>query len=324
MELAGLALRTPVIAAYDIRRGMFQGGGLVMRSIVNVIVVYLWLGNIVAAQPQSQRPQGERITILTSIQLPIAAPRTEVLTALPGAAQEQISKSPVPVLLLPNVGEFTAKRIMVENVYYAAFFSDGKQTISIEVSRLAYRYSGQHLLSDKAEKDSIRSTQGFITDSEGIWTASWKEFGAAYFISLECAEEKDDRCRSGDYVLRLANSLVYVGGGRAASETQGPEVPSLGEERREIKKFSYHPPGELLPGSGTGRHDETVYAPGIRFPIEKLPAYANSQVWNPGGKSGPPGGDQCDPNNYSYPWWDNFCETRGWKTPMCPDRKSTR
>ena len=171
-----------------------------MRSIRNVIAVCLCLAGTVAAQT----PSGERITILASIQPPKTAPRTEVLNTLPRAAQEQISKSPVPVLVLPNVGEFTAKRIMVENVYYAAFFSDGKQTISIEGSRLAYRYSGQHLLSDKAEKDSIRSIQGFITDSEGIWTASWKEFGAAYFISLECAEEKDDRCRSGDYVLRLA------------------------------------------------------------------------------------------------------------------------
>jgi hypothetical protein len=63
--------------------------------------------------------------------------------------------------------------------------------------------------------------------------------------------------------------------------------------------------------------DFTVYAPGMRFPIEVAPAYVNSQVWGNGGMNGP-GGGQCDAVNYSYPWWDNFCEVRSWTTPMCP------
>jgi murein DD-endopeptidase MepM/ murein hydrolase activator NlpD len=81
--------------------------------------------------------------------------------------------------------------------------------------------------------------------------------------------------------------------------------------------FTYEPPGQLVPGSGQGRADETVYAPNIRFPIETGPAFANSQVWGHGGDSGP-GGDQCDPENFRYPWRDNFCETRTWDMPLCP------
>ncbi len=81
--------------------------------------------------------------------------------------------------------------------------------------------------------------------------------------------------------------------------------------------FEYMPPGELVDGSGSGRFDETVYAPGMRFPIEEGPAFANSQVWGHGGGQGP-GGGQCDIDNYSYPWWDNYCETRSWDMPMCP------
>lgn len=80
---------------------------------------------------------------------------------------------------------------------------------------------------------------------------------------------------------------------------------------------SYDPPGMLASGSGTGRADATVYAPGIRFPLEKGPAFANSQVWGHGGGSGP-GGTQCDAENYSYPWHDNYCETRNWEMPLCP------
>jgi murein DD-endopeptidase MepM/ murein hydrolase activator NlpD len=81
--------------------------------------------------------------------------------------------------------------------------------------------------------------------------------------------------------------------------------------------FSYLPPGDLTPGSGEGRVDEVVYAPGIRFPIESAPAFANSQVYGAGGAYGP-GGGQCDDVNFSYPWRDNFCETRTWDMPLCP------
>jgi MYXO-CTERM domain-containing protein len=82
-------------------------------------------------------------------------------------------------------------------------------------------------------------------------------------------------------------------------------------------QFSYRPAGELVSGSGEGREDDEVYAPGIRFPIESAPAYANSQVWGRGGSNGG-GGSQCDAVNFSYPWRDNYCEARSWDMPLCP------
>ncbi len=82
--------------------------------------------------------------------------------------------------------------------------------------------------------------------------------------------------------------------------------------------FTYDPPGGLVAGSGKGRVDTTVYAPGIRFPIEQGPAFANSQVWGHGGNSGPASSDQCDVENFSYPWHDNYCETRAYSMPLCP------
>ncbi len=81
--------------------------------------------------------------------------------------------------------------------------------------------------------------------------------------------------------------------------------------------FSYLPPGDLVEDSGEGLVDDTVYAPGMRFPIENAPAYANTQVYYPGGMYGP-GGGQCDAFNYSYPWRDNYCEIRSWDMPLCP------
>ena len=80
--------------------------------------------------------------------------------------------------------------------------------------------------------------------------------------------------------------------------------------------FTYAPAGQLQSGD-MGVDDATVYAPGIRFPIDQPNAFANSQVYGHGGSNGP-AGSQCDPQNYAYPWHDNFCEARPYTTPLCP------
>lgn len=103
------------------------------------------------------------------------------------------------------------------------------------------------------------------------------------------------------------DSLVPDGG-----ETGEPDPPAL------EPVFSYYGPGQLLPGSGVGAPDQIVHAPDIVFPIRTAPAYLQSMVWNFGGGIG--GGDECDPRNYTYPWRDNFCETRtsNRNSPFCP------
>lgn len=79
----------------------------------------------------------------------------------------------------------------------------------------------------------------------------------------------------------------------------------------------FMPPGDLLPGSGKGIENSAVLYPGIRFPIEQGPAYANSHFYGVGGLRGRDG-DSCDDANYSYPWRDNFCEYRKSDLPLCP------
>lgn len=83
----------------------------------------------------------------------------------------------------------------------------------------------------------------------------------------------------------------------------------------------FHPPGDLLPGTGEGVADWTNYAPDIVFPVKDQPAFLNSQVHNPGG--GPVGGDQCAASNYAMPWRDTFCERRSADRGSynCPSRR---
>jgi murein DD-endopeptidase MepM/ murein hydrolase activator NlpD len=111
---------------------------------------------------------------------------------------------------------------------------------------------------------------------------------------------------------RIALSFVSV---------LGPIFAVLTPSEARAQAFTYDPPGTLVPTtSGKGRVDNKVYVPGMRFPMEAPNAYANSQVYGRGGGSGP-GGGQCDKQNYSYPWHDNYCESRSWDMPLCPSGK---
>ena len=85
--------------------------------------------------------------------------------------------------------------------------------------------------------------------------------------------------------------------------------------------FSYAPPGELEPHSGKGVTDKYVYFDSMRFPLENKPAFLNSQKYRKGGDRAPRPGKQCAPENYSYPWRDNFCEARPWDVRLCPSGK---
>lgn len=99
--------------------------------------------------------------------------------------------------------------------------------------------------------------------------------------------------------------------------TVAATLATVAPSSAQAQEFSFLPPGDLAPNSGDGREDETVYVPGMRFPVESAPAFPNSQVWGHGGSQGP-GGGQCDVENFSYPWRDNYCEERSWDMPLCP------
>lgn len=102
-----------------------------------------------------------------------------------------------------------------------------------------------------------------------------------------------------------------------AGEDPAPADPAAPEPA----SFDHAPAGELLPKSGSGYLDRTVWSPDMCFPLEE-DGFANSQVYSPGGGMGPKDKpSQCDPLNYSLPWRDNFCESRGYASPLCVSGK---
>ena len=114
--------------------------------------------------------------------------------------------------------------------------------------------------------------------------------------------------------LLLAMTLAALApAGMAAADDVAPSpapAPAASD-------FAFDPPGSAHATGGRSFTDATIFVPDMRFPISQPKAFANSQVYGHGGASGP-GGGQCDAANYAYPWHDNFCEARGYKTPMCP------
>jgi murein DD-endopeptidase MepM/ murein hydrolase activator NlpD len=75
--------------------------------------------------------------------------------------------------------------------------------------------------------------------------------------------------------------------------------------------FSYRPSGDIIPNTGyrkQGGHPDPIAYAQVRFPLQKAPAFVRSQSYGKRDKSDGP---------TSYPWRDNFCESRSFEVWQC-------
>jgi hypothetical protein len=83
--------------------------------------------------------------------------------------------------------------------------------------------------------------------------------------------------------------------------------------------FTYRPAGDIIAGSGYrkqgGRADFTAYSQ-IRFPLEGAPAFVHSQAFRDRSSNGK-SLDELAGSVTSYPWQDNFCESRSFGVGQC-------
>jgi hypothetical protein len=140
---------------------------------------------------------------------------------------------------------------------------------------------------------------------------AFDRYGVTYVVAIEChdggARFRRMACRDADKVaLRVLKGLQIVGGQPPAAP-RSPPSSTIERPAAESTVFTYYPPGDLVrAGKIKGDVDYTVYAR-IRFPMADAPAFANTQF----ARSEP------SPQNYSYPWRDNFCEARAFYVGQC-------
>jgi hypothetical protein len=112
--------------------------------------------------------------------------------------------------------------------------------------------------------------------------------------------------RFGAACCIAALALPRDGFGQARLSEQSQPLAQPQVTPKPLPIFRTAPAGRLKDDFGYPGKDNTLYAPGMRFPID-APTTLNSQVLNPGGQLA---GSQCSPSNYNEEWWDTFCEKR--------------
>ena len=182
-------------------------------------------------------------------------------------------------------------------------------------------------------------------------TYTFSKYGVPYFANIACSNgmptPKELACTQADAIARsVLRGLRLIGGGplpikpRAAAAVRNLAAVS--------PDFKYFAPGALLPGTSEqgkgGSTSGNIYGNNLLFPLKIAPVFANSQVFMHGGdclgqkqslgKKSKDGHELyvCQQNpskvleqleghgeNYSYPWRDNYCESRGDGSPIeCP------
>jgi len=156
----------------------------------------------------------------------------------------------------------------------------------------------------------------FIREGHVRYAFSW--FGAAYVVAIQCLDSvprpRRLACREAYPVAERLIKALRIAGGLPSRPPRDIAAADADRPDTESPDFAYLPSGDIVPGSGfhkqSGRPDPTVYSQ-IRFPLEKAPGFARSQSDRAHrtaiGDDGP----------FSYPWRDNFCESRHFGVGQC-------
>ena len=158
---------------------------------------------------------------------------------------------------------------------------------------------------------------------EGYVRYAFTRFGVPYVVSIQCLDSvpRAQRlaCREAYPVAERFLRALRIAGGQPSRPRTG--IPSDLAERpaEQSLDFTYRPAGDIIANSGYrkqgGRADFTAYSQ-IRFPLEKTPAFLHSQSFRNRG-SNDKLLDELVGSNTSYPWQDNFCESRSFGVGQC-------
>jgi hypothetical protein len=236
--------------------------------------------------------------------------------------------------------------------YDATFVIAGVKTrfekpIVFEISGASYIYDldgpdHQEVFTPRGLDDMFPGIKRILREAHVRYV--FERFGVPYVLSVQCYDQRPSSkylsCRDADPLAeRFLRQLRTAGG----TPTKLQE-PKFDLSRPGAKSdFTYYGPGDLIENSGwkkmSGRADYHVYAR-MRFPIAQAPGYVKSQSFMPWGdcyhtgtvgRMGRKGApyhcklndkalvfDESTPENFNYPWRDNFCELRDFLVGQCP------
>ena len=220
--------------------------------------------------------------------------------------------------------------------------------IIVEISGAAYTYDlngpdHQEVFAPKNVLDQLFPGMKRILREAHVRYV-FERFGVPYVLSIQCYDMRPSpkrlTCKEADPVAERFLRQLKVAGG-TPSKVEQPKL-DLGRPEKP-SDFTFYSPGDLIENSGwnkmPGRADYHVYTR-MRFPIADAPAYVISQSFMPWGdcyktgkigRTGKKGApyrckrnskqlvfDESTPENFSYPWRDNFCEMRDYLVGQCP------
>ncbi|HEY1472800.1 MAG TPA: M23 family peptidase [Pseudolabrys sp.] len=229
----------------------------------------------------------------------------------------------------------------------SGFDSRSDKPIVVEITGAAFVYAldgpdHQEVFPPKGLDDLFPGMRRILREAHVRY--AFERFGVPYVVAIQCYDRPPSRrylsCREADPIAGAFLRQLRTAGG-APAKLPGPKT-DLSRPTAQ-SDFTYHGPGDLIANSGwnklPGRADYHVYTH-MRFPIATAPAYVKSQSFMPWGdcyKSGVVGRlghrdaeyrcrrndkqlifNESAPENFSYPWRDNFCELRDWLVGQCP------
>ncbi|WP_314950814.1 M23 family peptidase [Bradyrhizobium cosmicum] len=150
---------------------------------------------------------------------------------------------------------------------------------------------------------------------EGYVRYAFSRFGIAYVVSIQCldsaAKPRRLACKEAYPVAERFLKALRIAGGQRMRPLTDMASSIIDRPAARSPDFAYRPSGDLIPNTGyrnkAGHPDVMAYAQ-IRFPLEKAPAFVRSQSYAKRDKT---------EGSTSYPWRDNFCESRSFEVWQC-------
>jgi hypothetical protein len=158
---------------------------------------------------------------------------------------------------------------------------------------------------------------------EGYVRYAFTRFGVPYVVSIQCLDSAPRArrlaCREAYPVAERFLKALRVAGGLPSRPRIDLSSDIAARPAGRSPDFTYLASGDIIARSGYrkqgGRPDLNAYSQ-IRFPLEKVPAYVHSQSFRGRRSSDRP--EESSGSSTSYPWQDNFCESRSFSVGQCP------